>query len=41
MSVSDLKYLRQEDIDQLTETMSWVESRRLAEALEAMKADED
>lgn len=39
MVVSDLQYCRQEDIDALTETMSWVESKRLADAIEALKAD--
>ena len=38
MAVSDLQYCRQEDIDALTETMTWVESKRLSEAIEAMKA---
>ncbi len=38
MAVSDLQYCRQEDIDALTETMSWVEARRLSEAIEAIKA---
>jgi hypothetical protein len=38
MAVSDLRFCRQEDIDALAEPMSWIESQRLTEAIEAMKA---
>jgi hypothetical protein len=37
MAVSDLSFCRQEDIA-LAEPMSWIESQRLTEAIEAMKA---
>jgi hypothetical protein len=37
LAVEDLRYLRQEDLDQIAATMSFVEARRLNDGIEQLK----
>ena len=37
LAVEDLRYLRQEDLDQIAATMSFVEARRLNDGSEQLK----
>ena len=38
LALDDLRYLREEDLDQITATMSFVEARRLKAGVEHLKS---